>query len=61
MPDLQPVRIERMKLKDDTEQNSTVQTGMTLTGYTTGFTEGETTHDELDDEILESAIYIYKV
>ena len=51
--------ITRIKLKDDSE--NIVQTEMKLTGYTTGFTEGETTHDELDEEILESKLYIYKV
>ena len=52
----------RMKLNDSPDVSRSDQPGaeMKLTGYTTGFTDGETTQDDLDDEIIESKIFIYK-
>ena len=57
---VRPVK-QRIKLKDESEGPKESQTEMKLTGYSTAFTEGETTVDELDDEIIENTIYIYKV
>ena len=51
----------RMKLRDESESKLAPMTDMKITGYMTSFTEGESTHDELDEEILETPIYIYKV